>query len=166
MVYLVTNATTWYLLYAQQCKYHSWREGRADDDDWNAHSCWHFLCWVRLNCWMEICKIWIITHKLRSYDVNVNGLLVHHVAVVTLSLLTDSRRLHKRRPRSTRKENSFLKGIQSLLHWLKLSFSQFWKRFLMSRFKVLGPDGSSYLVSQEGQVSGSDADDAWSPTFW
>lgn len=33
-------------------------------------------------------------------------------------------------------------------------------KFILERFKVLGPDGSSYLVSQEGQVSGSDADDA------
>lgn len=33
-------------------------------------------------------------------------------------------------------------------------------KFILERFKVLGPDGSSYLVSQEGQVSGSEADDA------
>ncbi|KAB1218725.1 Protein yippee-like [Morella rubra] len=33
-------------------------------------------------------------------------------------------------------------------------------KFILERFKVLGPDGSDYLSSQEAQVGGSDADDA------
>ncbi|KAK6231244.1 hypothetical protein SCA6_001317 [Theobroma cacao] len=33
-------------------------------------------------------------------------------------------------------------------------------KFILERFKVLGPDGSNYLVSQEAMVGGSDADDA------
>ncbi|KAK8561669.1 hypothetical protein V6N12_048733 [Hibiscus sabdariffa] len=33
-------------------------------------------------------------------------------------------------------------------------------KFILERFKVLGPNGSNYLVSHEALVSGSDADDA------
>ncbi|GMJ03220.1 hypothetical protein like AT2G40110 [Hibiscus trionum] len=33
-------------------------------------------------------------------------------------------------------------------------------KFILERFKVLGPNGSNYLVSHEAPVSGSDADDA------
>ncbi|OMO97569.1 Peptidase S26A, signal peptidase I [Corchorus olitorius] len=33
-------------------------------------------------------------------------------------------------------------------------------KFILERFKVLGPDGSNYLVSQEALIGGSDADDA------
>ncbi|CAK9133861.1 unnamed protein product [Ilex paraguariensis] len=33
-------------------------------------------------------------------------------------------------------------------------------KFILERFKVLGPDGSNYSVSQEAQVGGSDAHDA------
>ncbi|CAK9139955.1 unnamed protein product [Ilex paraguariensis] len=33
-------------------------------------------------------------------------------------------------------------------------------KFILERFKVLGPDGSNYTVSQEARVGGSDADDA------
>ncbi|KAK9289603.1 hypothetical protein L1049_007759 [Liquidambar formosana] len=33
-------------------------------------------------------------------------------------------------------------------------------KFILERFKVLGPDGSDYLGSQEAHVGGSDADDA------
>jgi hypothetical protein len=39
----------------------------------------------------------------------------------------------------------------------------FWvtRVLLLNRFKMLGPDGSNYLSSQEAQAVGSDADDAW-----
>ncbi|GKV06012.1 hypothetical protein SLEP1_g17950 [Rubroshorea leprosula] len=33
-------------------------------------------------------------------------------------------------------------------------------KFILERFKVLGPDGSNYLITQEAQFVGSDADDA------
>ncbi|GMI96444.1 hypothetical protein like AT2G40110 [Hibiscus trionum] len=33
-------------------------------------------------------------------------------------------------------------------------------KFILERFKVLGPDGSNYMVSHEALVSGSDADNA------
>ncbi|GMI71414.1 hypothetical protein like AT2G40110 [Hibiscus trionum] len=33
-------------------------------------------------------------------------------------------------------------------------------KFILERFKVLGPDGSHYMVSHEALVSGSDADNA------
>ncbi|XVE76535.1 hypothetical protein DITRI_Ditri12bG0181600 [Diplodiscus trichospermus] len=33
-------------------------------------------------------------------------------------------------------------------------------KFILERFKMLGPDGSNYMVSQEALVSESDADDA------
>ncbi|XP_062168058.1 protein yippee-like [Alnus glutinosa] len=33
-------------------------------------------------------------------------------------------------------------------------------KFILERFKMLGPDGSNYLSSQEAQAVGSDADDA------
>ncbi|XP_059667974.1 protein yippee-like [Cornus florida] len=33
-------------------------------------------------------------------------------------------------------------------------------KFILERFKVLGPDGSNYIVSQEAQMGGSDGDDA------
>ncbi|KAF6147067.1 hypothetical protein GIB67_036786 [Kingdonia uniflora] len=33
-------------------------------------------------------------------------------------------------------------------------------KFILERFKVLGPDGSTYWASHEAQVVGSDADDA------
>lgn len=37
-----------------------------------------------------------------------------------------------------------------------------WLFDFLSRFKVLGPDGSMYVLGQEVQVGGSDdADDAW-----
>ena len=32
---------------------------------------------------------------------------------------------------------------------------------LLSRFKILGPDGSDYLSGQEAILGGSDTDDAW-----
>ncbi|KAL2337038.1 hypothetical protein Fmac_011484 [Flemingia macrophylla] len=32
-------------------------------------------------------------------------------------------------------------------------------KFILERFKVLGPDGSLYLASQDAHVAGSDADD-------
>lgn len=31
----------------------------------------------------------------------------------------------------------------------------------LSRFKVLGPDGSNYSITQDTQMAGSDADDVW-----
>ncbi|MBA0588157.1 hypothetical protein Gorai_001270 [Gossypium raimondii] len=33
-------------------------------------------------------------------------------------------------------------------------------KFILERFKVLGPDGSNYLVNHDAMVSGSDADNA------
>lgn len=42
---------------AWQCKCHTRGERRAHDDYWIAHCCWHFLCWMLLNCGLEICKI-------------------------------------------------------------------------------------------------------------
>ncbi|XP_076938238.1 protein yippee-like isoform X1 [Bidens hawaiensis] len=33
-------------------------------------------------------------------------------------------------------------------------------KFILERFKVLGPDGSMYMLGQEVQAGGSDADDA------
>ncbi|KAK6943510.1 Yippee/Mis18/Cereblon [Dillenia turbinata] len=33
-------------------------------------------------------------------------------------------------------------------------------KFILERFKILGPDGSNYLVTPEVQVGESDADDA------
>ncbi|XP_039016253.1 protein yippee-like isoform X2 [Hibiscus syriacus] len=33
-------------------------------------------------------------------------------------------------------------------------------KFILERFKVLGPDGSNYMVSHEALVSGSDAENA------
>ncbi|XP_051127132.1 protein yippee-like [Andrographis paniculata] len=32
-------------------------------------------------------------------------------------------------------------------------------KFILERFKVLGPDGSNYSMSQDNQMAGSDADD-------
>ncbi|KAL5991472.1 hypothetical protein ACLOJK_012381 [Asimina triloba] len=33
-------------------------------------------------------------------------------------------------------------------------------KFILERFKVSGPDGSNYWISNEAQIGGSDADDA------
>ncbi|XP_057801267.1 protein yippee-like isoform X2 [Salvia miltiorrhiza] len=32
-------------------------------------------------------------------------------------------------------------------------------KYILERFKVLGPDGSNYLITQDAQMVGSDADD-------
>ncbi|KAL0316395.1 UNVERIFIED_CONTAM: protein yippee-like [Sesamum calycinum] len=32
-------------------------------------------------------------------------------------------------------------------------------KFILERFKVLGPDGSNYSITQDTQMAGSDADD-------
>ncbi|GER26675.1 protein yippee-like [Striga asiatica] len=34
-------------------------------------------------------------------------------------------------------------------------------KYILERFKVLGPDGSSYSISQEGQMTGSDTEDGF-----
>ncbi|VVA14232.1 PREDICTED: yippee [Prunus dulcis] len=33
-------------------------------------------------------------------------------------------------------------------------------KFILERFKILGPDGSNYSIALEAQIGGSDADDA------
>ncbi|KAK9920434.1 hypothetical protein M0R45_028989 [Rubus argutus] len=33
-------------------------------------------------------------------------------------------------------------------------------KFILERFKILGPDGSNYSIAQEAQIGGSDGDDA------
>ncbi|CAL5422749.1 unnamed protein product [Camellia sinensis] len=32
-------------------------------------------------------------------------------------------------------------------------------KFILERFKILGPDGSNYIISPDAQIGGSDADD-------
>ncbi|KAM7531976.1 hypothetical protein LguiB_035386 [Lonicera macranthoides] len=62
----------------------------------------------------------------------------------------------------------FCVGCGSIVGWKYESAhekSQKYKegKFILERFKVLGPDGSTYSVSQEAQLGGgggSDADDA------
>ena len=85
-----------------------------------------------------------------------------------LILVIEIRRLHTRSPNNTRKENLFLRGIQLpsgaiilFLVLLLLLFRGGLREILwLSRFKVLGPDGSAY-VNQDIQAGvGSDGDDA------
>ncbi|XP_041027651.1 protein yippee-like isoform X1 [Juglans microcarpa x Juglans regia] len=59
----------------------------------------------------------------------------------------------------------FCVGCGSLVGWKYEAAheeSQKYKegKFILERFKVLGPNGSNYMSSQEAQVGGSDADDA------
>ncbi|KAL3825167.1 hypothetical protein ACJIZ3_021196 [Penstemon smallii] len=58
----------------------------------------------------------------------------------------------------------FCVGCGSILGWKYEAAhdkSQKYKegKFILERFKVLGPDGSSYSNTQEAQMDGSDADD-------
>ncbi|KAF2288541.1 hypothetical protein GH714_008309 [Hevea brasiliensis] len=59
----------------------------------------------------------------------------------------------------------FCVGCGSILGW-KYEYAhekaQKYKegKFILERYKILGPDGSNYMGGQEAQAIGSDADDA------
>lgn len=40
-----------------QCQCDFWSKRGSHDDNWNAYCVWYLLCWLRIHCWMEICKI-------------------------------------------------------------------------------------------------------------
>lgn len=66
-----------------------------------------------------------------------------------------------RKPRSTRKENLSLRGNKlTCLGYSVLGIRGVLLISLLSRFKLVGPDGSNYFASLEAQVGGSDPDDA------
>ena len=152
---------------ACQCECHSRREGRSVDDDWNAHCCWHILRWVWLHCWMEICKIWFR---------NSVALLEFLTSCLLLDLVWDFNFDYRNQEAAHEKSQQYKEGkfilerysiticggkvILSLVLLLLLFWGGLREILWLSRFKVLGPDGSTY-VNQDIQAGGSDVEDAW-----
>lgn len=107
----------------------------------------------------------ILLHKLSFYLFIDECCVCYLMNFGILILIIDIRRLHTKNPNNTRRENLFLRGIQLpsvvIILFLVLLFGGWLREILLvSRFKVLGPDGSVY-VNQDIQVGGgSDGDDA------
>lgn len=100
--YISKTTLTITYLPSQQREHYSGRKGGEDDDNRNAHSCWHILCRVWLDRGLEIRKIWLLI----PWRSEIYCHLISHLFM----LLIDVRRLLMRRAKSTRKENSYSKG--------------------------------------------------------
>lgn len=96
------DAHNWSFIVDWQSECFGWRERGETDDDWDAYSGWHFLCWVWINCRLEICKIW--RQRFEKILVFVCCLMQLVIWIVSF------RRLPMRRTKSTRKGNLSLNG--------------------------------------------------------
>lgn len=107
----------------------------------------------------------ILLHELSFYLFIDECCVCYLMNFGILILIIDIRRLHTKNPNNTRRENLFLRGIQLpsvviILFFVLLFRGWLREILLVSRFKVLGPDGSVY-VNQDIQVGGvSDGEDA------
>lgn len=90
-----------------QCKCRRWRERRADHDNRTTYCCRHLLCFMWLNCGVEICKILFKVMVLVSVFCSS-----YHQRWLYWSLHFGHqfRRLHMRKARSIRRGNLSLRG--------------------------------------------------------
>lgn len=164
-VYVLTDLKVWFP-FVLQCECVSWSTWREDDDDGNAHCCWHFLCWVWIHCGMEICMIsfrsgWCIISKRKKK----HELLFELFEWFVFFQETAHEKAQKyKEGKSVLERYVYVETRESYISVVALCVGIHWRlfEFEMNRFKVSGPDGSNYWISPEAHVvGGSDADDAW-----